>query len=88
VLSVSSDVAADVWLDGEPVGRTPTGNVPAAIGEHEVLITHSKWGEQRVTVIVGLGAPTRLNVKLVGATGSKPGAQRASPKRSGISAAR
>jgi hypothetical protein len=88
VLSVSADLQAEVWVDGEPVGRTPTGNLSVAIGEHEVLVAHPQWGEQRLTVIVGLGAPTRLSIKLAGATGSRPGAQRVSPKRSGISAAR
>lgn len=87
VLSVTADVPAEVWVDGQSVGKTPTGNVSAPIGEHEVLVSNPTWGDQRLTVIVGLGSPTRLNVKLIGATGSRT-PQRNSPKRSGSSAAR
>ena len=88
VLSVSSDVAADVAVDGRAIGQTPTGNTPVSIGEHEVVVSHPQWGEQRLTVVVGLGAPTRLDVKLSGPLNSRSGGQRGSPKRSGISAAR
>ncbi len=87
MLSVVTDEPAEVWVDGEPRGRTPTGTLSVPLGEHEVRIVHPRWGEQRLTVIVGLGAPTRLNVKLAGAE-PRRGPQRGSPKRSGISAAR
>ncbi len=87
LLSVVTDEPADVWVDGEPRGRTPTGTLSVALGEHEVRVTHPRWGEQRLTVIVGLGAPTRLTVKLAGVE-PKRGPQRGSPKRSGTSAAR
>lgn len=87
MLSVVTDEPAEVWIDGEPRGRTPTGTLSVPLGEHEVRIVHPRWGEQRLTVIVGLGAPTRLNVKLAGAE-PRRGPQRGSPKRSGISAAR
>jgi hypothetical protein len=86
VLSVSADLTAAVWVDGESAGNTPTGNISVPIGEHEVLVTHPTWGEQRLTVVVGLGAPTRLSLKLAGA--APKASQRSSPKRSGISAAR
>jgi hypothetical protein len=85
LLSVTSDPAADVWVDGESRGRTPTGNLSVPIGEHEVIVSDPALGDQRLTVLVGLGAPTRLSVKL-GPT--DPRVQRGSPKRSGISAAR
>jgi hypothetical protein len=82
VLSVSTDLPADVWVDGEPVGKTPTGNIAAAVGEHEVVVAHERWGEQRLTVVVGAGVPTRLSVKLAGATPSRTGPRRpAAPRR-------
>jgi hypothetical protein len=88
VLSVSADVAASVWIDGTPRGRTPTGNIALPIGEHEVVVSDPRLGEQRLTVIVGVGVPTRLSVKLEGPTPPRSTPQRGAPKRSGISAAR
>ncbi|MGE3842947.1 MAG: PEGA domain-containing protein [Vicinamibacterales bacterium] len=85
-LSVATDIPADVWVDGQSIGRTPTGNLDVPVGEHDVFVSHPDYGDQRLTVIVGMGAPTRLSVRL------DPGLPRAtsqrSPKRSGSSAAR
>lgn len=86
-LSVTTDIPADVWVDGQSVGRTPTGNIDVPVGEHEVLVSHPELGDQRLTVIVGMGAPTRLSVRLDPGLPRRPANQR-SPKRSGISAAR
>jgi hypothetical protein len=63
LLSVEADLPSEVWLDGTLVGRTPTGAVPAAVGQHEVTVRHPRAGEQRFTVLVGLSEPTRLNVR-------------------------
>jgi hypothetical protein len=87
VLNVTADVPAEVRLNGEPIGRTPTGNVSVPIGEHEVLVSHPRFGEQRLVVLVGLGAPTRLAIVL-GTPANPGGRYRGSPNRSGISAAR
>jgi hypothetical protein len=63
LLSVEADLPSEVWLDGTLVGRTPTGPVAAAVGQHEVAVRHPQGGEQRFTVLVGLAEPTRLNVR-------------------------
>ena len=55
---------ADVWIDGEKVGETPIGNLPLAIGTHEIIFRHPDLGEQRQTVTVTLAAPTRLSVDM------------------------
>jgi hypothetical protein len=74
-LSVATDVPAEVWVDGAPAGPTPTANLPVAVGEHEVVVRHPRWGEQRLTVIVAAGSPTRLDLKLAGPT-PRAGSQR------------
>jgi hypothetical protein len=55
---------AEVWLDGEKAGDTPIGNLPAAIGRHEVVFRHPELGESRQTVTVTLSAPARLSVDM------------------------
>jgi len=55
---------ADVWIDGEKVGETPIGNLPLAIGTHEVIFRHPDLGEQRQLVTVTLTAPVRVSVDL------------------------
>jgi hypothetical protein len=55
---------ADVWIDGEKVGETPLGNLPVAIGAHEVIFRHPDFGEQRHVINVTLSAPVRLSVDM------------------------
>ena len=55
---------ADVWIDGERVGETPIGNLPAAIGAHEIIFRHPDFGEQRHVMTVTLTAPARLSVDM------------------------
>ena len=55
---------ADVWIDGEKVGETPIGNLPMAIGTHEVIFRNPDFGEQRQLVTVTLTAPARVTVDL------------------------
>jgi hypothetical protein len=55
---------ADVWIDGEKVGETPIGNLPLAIGTHEVIFRHPDLGEHRQLVTVTLTAPVRVSVDL------------------------
>jgi hypothetical protein len=55
---------AEVWVDGEKVGETPIGNLPVALGNHEVVFRNPDLGEQRMTATVTLTAPTRLSVDL------------------------
>lgn len=55
---------AEVWIDGEKVGETPIGNLPLAIGPHEILFRHPELGEQRYASTVTLNAPARVSVDL------------------------
>jgi hypothetical protein len=63
-ISVNATPWAEVWIDGERVGETPIGNLPVAIGPHEVVFKHPQFGEQRHAVSVTLAAPARLSVNL------------------------
>lgn len=55
---------AEVWVDGEKVGDTPIGNLPLAIGPHDIVFRHPDLGEQRHAVMVTLTSPARLSVDL------------------------
>jgi len=55
---------AEVWIDGERVGDTPIGNLPLAIGPHEVIFRNPELGEERHAVSVTMAGPARLSVDL------------------------
>jgi hypothetical protein len=55
---------AEVWIDGERVGETPIGNVPLAIGPHDVVFRHPEFGEQHQIVNVTLKGVTRVSADL------------------------
>ena len=55
---------AEVWIDGEKAGETPIGNLPIAIGPHEITFRHPEFGEQRHAVTVTLTSPARLSVDM------------------------
>ena len=55
---------AEVWIDGKSVGETPIGNLPIAIGPHEVVFRHPELGERVVSTVVKAGVPTRLTADL------------------------
>jgi hypothetical protein len=55
---------AEVWIDGQPTGETPLGNLPTPIGTREVVLRHPELGERRRTVLVTLLAPARVSVDL------------------------
>ena len=63
-LSINAQPWASVWLDGQPVGDTPIGNLTPTIGEHEVLFRHPELGERRMTVLVTLKTPARVTADL------------------------
>lgn len=55
---------AEVFVDGNRVGETPLGNVPAPIGAHEILFRHPELGERRLSVTVTTGEPLKVGVDL------------------------
>jgi hypothetical protein len=54
---------AEVWIDGNKVGETPIGNLPLAIGTHDVVFRHPDFGEQRHTATVTLKDVARVSVE-------------------------
>jgi hypothetical protein len=63
-LHVNAIPWADVWVDNQRVGETPIGNLPASIGNHEVVFRHPELGERRATVFVTLKEPARVSMDL------------------------
>jgi hypothetical protein len=63
-LNINAQPWGDVLIDNEPAGQTPLGNVRLPIGPHEIVFRHPQFGTQTRTVVVSLGAPTRVAVDL------------------------
>jgi|SRR5262245_44191400 len=63
-LAVNALPWAEVWIDGEPLGQTPIGNLTRTIGPHEIVFRHPDLGEKKTTVIVTLKEPARVGVDL------------------------
>ncbi len=63
-INLNASPWAEVWIDGRRVGETPIGNLPIAIGPHEVVFRNPQLGEKRQAVSVTLGAPVRLSVDM------------------------
>ena len=63
-LNVNAAPWAEVWIDGKRVGETPIGNLPIAIGPHEVVFRNPQLGEKRQAISVTLNAPVRLSVDM------------------------
>jgi len=61
-LSINALPWAEVWLDGQPLGTTPLGNVSVTVGNHEIMWRHPQLGERRQTIKVMTGAPVRAGV--------------------------
>jgi hypothetical protein len=55
---------AEVWIDGERIGETPIGNLPARIGNREIVFRHPDLGERRTTALVTLKEPVRISMDL------------------------
>lgn len=61
-ISINALPWADVWLDGQPLGTTPLGNMSVSVGNHEILWRHPQFGERRQTVKVTGAGPVRASV--------------------------
>lgn len=51
---------AEVSIDGKPVGRTPLGPLPLALGEHTVTFTHPTGATDRQRIKVNSGETIRV----------------------------
>jgi hypothetical protein len=63
-LQVNAIPWSEVLIDGERAGDTPLGNLQLPIGPHRILFRHPQFGEQTRTVVIAVGALTRLSVDL------------------------
>lgn len=63
-INVNASPWAEVWIDGRRVGETPIGNLPIAIGPHEVVFRHPQFGEKHQAISVTLSAPVRVSVDM------------------------
>jgi hypothetical protein len=63
-LSVNATPWAEVWVDGQDMGATPLGNLPVAIGTHEVIWKHPQLGERKQTIKVTAQTPVRAGMDL------------------------
>jgi len=64
VININAAPWAEVWIDGRRIGETPIGNLPLAIGPHEVVFKHPQFGEKKQAVSVTLNAPVRMAVDM------------------------
>jgi hypothetical protein len=64
VINLNATPWAEVWIDGRRIGETPIGNLPIAIGPHEVVFRNPQLGEKHQAVSVTLSAPVRLSVDM------------------------
>ncbi len=63
-INVNAVPWADVWIDGQPLGETPIGNVSWTIGAHEIVLRHPEFGERRVTTTITTRDPARVAVDM------------------------
>lgn len=63
-LNINAVPWASVWIDGNPFGDTPLGNVSITPGEHEIVFRHPQLGERHEKAIVRADRPTRVTVNL------------------------
>jgi hypothetical protein len=64
VININASPWAEVWIDGKRIGETPIGNLPIAIGAHEIVFRHPQFGEKRQAVSVTTNAPVRLSMDM------------------------
>ena len=63
-INVNAVPWAQVWIDGQPLGETPIGNVSWTIGAHEIVLRHPEFGERRITSTITVGDPARVAVDM------------------------
>lgn len=54
---------AEVWVDGRRMGQTPI-DLTVAIGNHEIILRHPEFGDQRQQLTVSLSEVTRVSADL------------------------
>jgi hypothetical protein len=64
VIHLNARPWAEVSIDGKSIGETPIGNVPIAIGTHDIVFRHPEHGERRVRAVVKTATPARVSVDM------------------------
>jgi len=64
LISINALPWAEVFIDGQRIGETPLGDLPIAIGPHEIVFRHPELGEHRQSVTVTTNAPARVSLDL------------------------
>jgi PEGA domain len=63
-VQINAVPSASVRIDGKAVGNTPVMDLELAGGPHEVLFSHPRLGERRMTINVVFGKPLKLSTDL------------------------
>ena len=75
-LDVTADIPADVFIDGQPAGRTPLVNLALPLGKHEVRFSNPRLGDVRYEIAIRPGTNS-----LHGTFGAAPAQRPPSPRR-------
>lgn len=70
----SLPAGADVWVDGNYVGRSPVFIDALSEGRHHLTLTKTGWSVQETDVDVSVNAVTLRSLQLAPASRQKPGA--------------
>lgn len=62
LLSVNAVPWAEVFIDGDPVGTTPLGNLTVPVGSHDIIWRHPQLGERRRTISITANSPVRIGM--------------------------
>jgi hypothetical protein len=64
MLSVTAQPEADVFVDGQPAGRTPVDRLALTVGVRRIVVRHPQLGERSYELVVREGRQTQLSVDL------------------------
>jgi eukaryotic-like serine/threonine-protein kinase len=60
MVNIDASPWAEVSIDGRPVGRTPLGPLPLALGDHEITFLNPAGSSDRQRVVVKPDGVTRV----------------------------
>jgi hypothetical protein len=63
-LSINALPWAEVFIDGTRIGETPLGNLPLALGPHEIVFRHPQLGERRTNTLVTMKETNRISIDM------------------------
>jgi hypothetical protein len=60
-VTIDSTPSAEASIDGEPIGRTPLGPLPLAVGEHQITFRHQAGSSDRQRIVVKADQTVRVS---------------------------